>query len=113
PGLFNDVRETVARASIVNPDLVPPAAAGGGAARSMLVLPRQPLAAAVREALEKAPSASRSEGAFVNSAVVFGDSGEAETYLWVFTTRASKRPFFHALVRDSQGRDVATVTEPA
>src|SRR5205823_2313280 len=53
------------------------------------------------------------EGAFVNSAVVFGDSGEAETYLWVFTTRASKRPFFHALVRDSQGRDVATVTEPA
>ncbi len=112
PGLFNDVKEIVARASIVNPDLVPPPAAGQSPAAALPLLPHQPVAAAVREVLE-ASSAPRSEGAFVNSAVVFRGTGDAETLLWVFTPRASKKPVFHALVRGEDGREIATLTEPA
>jgi GWxTD domain-containing protein len=112
PGLFNDVKETVARASIVNPDLVPPPPGGEAPAVAMPLLPHQPLAAAVRQVLEAAP-ASRADGAFVNSAVVFRDGGGAETLLWVFTPRASRKPRFHALIRGEDGREVATMTEPA
>jgi GWxTD domain-containing protein len=112
PGLFNDVKETVARASIVNPDLVPPPAAGESPAAAVPLLPHQPLTAAVRRILG-ASAAPRSEGAFVNSAVVFRGTGDAETLLWVFTPRASKRPVFHALVRGEDGREIATLAEPA
>jgi GWxTD domain-containing protein len=112
PGLFNDVKETVARASIVNPDLVPPPAAGESPAAALPLLPHQAIAAAVRQVLES-PPASRSDGAFVGSAVVFRDVGEAETFLWVFTPRASKKPLLHALVRGEDGREVATLAEPA
>lgn len=112
PGLFNDVKETVARASIVNPDLVPPPAAGESPAAALPLLPHQPIAAAVRQVLE-ASAAPRSEGAFVNSAVVFRGTGDAETLLWVFTPRASKKPVFHALVRGEDGREIATLAEPA
>lgn len=112
PGLFNDVKETVARASIVNPDLVPPPAAGESPAAALPLLPHQPIAAAVRQVLE-ASAAPRSEGAFVSSAVVFRGTGDAETLLWVFTPRASKKPVFHALVRGEDGREIATLVEPA
>ena len=77
PGLFNDVKETVARASIVNPDLVPPPNAGETAGSILPMLPHQPIAAAVRQVLES-PPASRSDGAIVNSAVVFRSAGDAE-----------------------------------
>jgi hypothetical protein len=112
PGLFNDVKETIARASIVNPDLVPAANTGEGAGAALPLLPHQPIAAAVRQLLES-PPASRSDGAVVNSAVVFRSAGEAETLLWVFTPRASKKPIFHALVRGDDGREIATLAEPA
>jgi len=112
PGLFNDMKEIVARASIVNPDLVPPAAAGAVPAAALPLLPHQPIAAALRRVLE-ASAAPRSEGAFVNSAVVFHDTGDAETLLWVFTPRASKKPVFHALVRGEDGSEIATLAEPA
>jgi GWxTD domain-containing protein len=112
PGLFNDVKETVARGSIVNPDLVPPPAAGESPAAALPLLPHQPIAAAVRQVLES-PAAPRSDGAFVSSAVVFRSAGEAETLLWVFTPRASKKALFHALVRGEDGREIATLAEPA
>jgi GWxTD domain-containing protein len=112
PGLFNDVRETVARASIVNPDLVPPPAGSEAPAAALPSLPRQPLAAAVRQVLESAPP-SRGEGAVAGSAVVFREAGAAETLLWVFTPRVSRKPLFHALVRGEDGREIATLTEPA
>ena len=112
PGLFNEVRETIAQASIVNPDLVPPPAEGVPAAAALPLLPHQSLGAAVREVLEAAPAA-RSEGAFAGSAVVFRGSGDAETLLWVFTPRASRKPLFHALIRGEDGREIATLTEPA
>jgi GWxTD domain-containing protein len=109
PGLFNDLREVIARKSIVNPDLVPPAGAPAGVA----LLPRQALAATVRQALEEAPAVARRGGAFVGSAVVFRDNGGPETLLWVFTPPPSRRPFFHALVRSEDGREVAALSEPA
>jgi GWxTD domain-containing protein len=111
PGLFHEIKEIIARASIVNPDLVP-AGAGGQSGREVpRPLPRQPLAAAVRHVLEAAPAASRSDGAFVGSAVVFRD-GDPETLFWVFSPHLSKKPVLHALVRDGEGREVAALTEP-
>ena len=56
PGLINEYREKLARSTIVNPDLIP-----GGAAATPAVAARvvratlQPLTAAVRVVLEKAP----------------------------------------------------------
>jgi GWxTD domain-containing protein len=112
PGLFNEIRETIARKSIVNPDLVPPAEAAA-ASRPGLELPRHTLAASMRQVLEEAPAVARRGGAFVGSAVVFRDKGGAETLLWVFTPPPSRRPFLHALVRAEDGREVAVVSEPA
>lgn len=111
PGLFNEVKEIVARASIVNPDLIPPPAVGESAGAPP-PLPHQPIAAAVRQVLES-PPASQSDGAFVNAVVVFRGVGDAETFLWVFTPRASKKPLLHALVRGEDGREIATLAEPA
>ena len=113
PGLFNGLREVVARKSIVNPDLVPPGDAPAGMAAEPQPLPRQQLAAAVRQALEEAPAVARRGGAFVGSAVVFRDKGGPETLFWVFTPPPSRRPFFHALVRAEDGREVAALSEPA
>ncbi len=113
PGLFNEIRGIVARASIVNPDLVPPGGAGGQSARlDSRPLPREPLAASVRRILEAAPALPRSEGTYLGSAVVFRN-GDPETWLWVFTARPSKGPTLHALIRDGEGREVAALTEPA
>ena len=111
PGLFNEIREVIARKSIVNPDLVPTSEAASRPGPEML--PRQTLAASVRQVLEEAPAVARRGGAFVGSAVVFRDKGTAETLLWVFTPPPSRRPFFHALVRAEDGREVAVLSEPA
>lgn len=78
PGLFDEIREVVARVSIVNPDLVPPRDSPEASAPAP-PLPRQQLAAAVRKMLEEAPATSRRDGCFFGSAVVFRESGEAET----------------------------------
>jgi len=113
PGLFNELRETVARKSIVNPDLVPPADAAAAARAGPELLPRQSLAASLRQVLEAAPAIARHQGAFAGSAVVFREKGGPETLLWVFTPPPSKRPFFHALVRGQDGQEVAALSEPA
>jgi GWxTD domain-containing protein len=111
PGLFNEIRETIARKSIVNPDLVPTSEAASRPGPELL--PRHTLAASVRQVLEEAPAVARRGGAFVGSAVVFRDKGTAETLLWVFTPPPSRRPFFHALIRAEDGREVAVLSEPA
>ena len=112
PGLFDELREVVARASIVNPDLVPPSdAAEAPVAASPL--PRQQLAASVRKILEEAPATSRRGRSFVGSAVVFHEAGEAETLLWIYTPSPSGKVRFDALVRGPDGREVASVSEPA
>jgi hypothetical protein len=111
PGLFDEIHEVVARASIVNPDLIPAAAPAAGPAPAAS-LPRQALSPAVRQILESAATAPPSEGARANSAVLFRDSAP-ETFLWVFTSRPAKKTFFHAVVRDAEGREVASLTGPA
>ncbi len=113
PGLFDEIREIVAQASIVNPDLVPPRDSAEASAAAAPPLPRQQLAAAVRKMLEEAPATSRRDGSFVGSAVVFRDAGEAETLLWVYTPSPSGKVRFEALVRGPDGREVASISEPA
>lgn len=112
PGLFDEIREVVARASIVNPDLVPPRDSPEVSSAAP-PLPRQQLAAAVRKMLEEAPATSRRDGSFVGSAVVFREAGGAETLLWVYTPSPSGKIRFEALVRGTDGRDVASISEPA
>src|SRR5262249_46149759 len=105
PGLFNDIREVVARKSIVNPDLVPPPPPVESADAAMPELPvKQALSASVRKLLEDAPAVARRDGSFVGSVVLLRDKGAPETLFWVFTPPPSKRPFLHALVRDGDGR---------
>lgn len=113
PGLFNDIKETVARTSIVNPDLVAPPAEGETRAAAPPALPVQTLTAAVRQILEDARPTPRSDGGFIGSAVVFRETGDAESLIWVFTPRPSRKSFFHALVRSQDGREITAVTEPA
>ncbi|MGH9364829.1 MAG: hypothetical protein ACRD1B_06135, partial [Thermoanaerobaculia bacterium] len=118
PGLFNDIKETIAKKSIVNPDLVSVAearaAAGAPPAEGLPSLPRRAaLEASVRQALEQAPAVARRGDAFVGSAVIFQDRGEARTLVWVFTPPPSGRPYLHALVRAEDGREVAALSEPA
>jgi GWxTD domain-containing protein len=112
PGLFDEVREVVARASIVNPDLVPPSDRPEESAAAP-PLPRQQLAAGVRQMLGEAPATSRRDGSFVGSAVIFREAGEAETLLWVYTPSPSGKVRFEALVRGTDGREVASISEPA
>ena len=112
PGLFNDIREIVARKSIANPDLIPPSDAPAGA-QGVEPLPRQALNASVRQILQEAPAVARHGSGFVGCAVVFRETGEAETLLWVFTPPPSRRPLLHALLRSEDGREVASFSEPA
>jgi GWxTD domain-containing protein len=112
PGLFADLKEQVARASIVNPDLVPGSSAApvvSGASS----LPRQTLSAAARQLLEAAPPTPRNDGAFVGSAVLFHETGEPETVFWIYTPSASRRAFLHALIERADGQEIATLSEPA
>ena len=110
PGLFNDVREKVARKTIVNPDLIPPSRAES--------LPRAPAAAArllspaVRKTLEAAPGTARADGVFAGSAVVIPPSGDARAVVWMHLSRASAPAYFHALVRSENGAEAMASSEP-
>ena len=110
PGLFDEVREIVAKASIVNPDLIP--AAKAAAPPLAAAPPRQAMTPAVQKILEAAATSPTLEGARAGSAILFRD-GDPETLLWIFTSRPAKRTFFHAVVRDAEGREVASVTGPS
>jgi GWxTD domain-containing protein len=118
PGLFNEYWETLARKSIVNPDLVPPPTEAQPVPPRE-VLPRIPLSAQTRSLLQKAPLSSRGEnGAVFGSAVLQGTSAYAKAIVWFFlpqevSDRAGKLTF-HALVqRRESGSDVMTLSEPA
>ena len=111
PGLFNQLRETVAHKSIVNPDLIPPSRSASAVPE--LSLPRRTLSMAARKILESAPGAVRTENAFVGSAVLFPDSGDAETVFWIYSSGTSAPAFFHVLVRAPDGTEVVGLTEPA
>jgi len=118
PGLFNEYWETLARKSIVNPDLVPPPREAQPAPPRE-VPPRVPLSAEVRSLLQKAPLSSRGEnGAVFGSAVLHGKSADAKAIVWFFLPQEVSEPAgkltFHALVqRKESSSDVVTLSEAA
>jgi GWxTD domain-containing protein len=122
PGLINDYREKLARSTIVNPDLVPAGAAPMPAAAAPAVRAAgQPLSAAIRALLEKAPPLGTLEDEkkpVFGSAVLWGTRESPQTLTWIFLpgkeSPASAKLTFHALVRpEAGGADVVTGSEPA
>ena len=126
PGLVHDYNEKLARRSIVNPDLVPAAAAPVAAVAPAAVLAAPPsailpLAPAVRAALEKAPPQGTPEDEkrpVFGTAVLWGDREKPDTVAWIFLPEgmdsAAEKLAVHALIRaDDGGREVVTGSEPA
>nr|MDQ5872228.1 GWxTD domain-containing protein [Acidobacteriota bacterium] len=122
PGRVNEYREKLARSTIVNPDLIPASASVVPAAASPVMRSAlQPLTAAVRAVLEKAPPVGTLEDErkpVFGSAVLWGTRETPETVTWVFLpgkdSGGSKKLTFHALIRpEGGGADVVTGSEPA
>ena len=132
PGLVMELREKIARQTIVNPDAVPPSA---GAARSLAEtappaappapaaatalagpqpLPRDVLDAGLRAALDQAPYVSRSGDAVFGDAVLWRDTGDARTLLWLSVPPAAagaKRSFQGVVRKESGGDEVASFAD--
>ena len=125
PGLVHKYNETLARKTIVNPDLVPaPAAAVAAVApAAALAAPRSailPLSPAVRAALEKAPPQGTPEDEkkpIFGTAVLWGARDRADTIAWVFLPEGmdpgQQGLAVHALIRAEGGKEVLTGSEPA
>lgn len=122
PGLVNEYREKLARSTIVNPDLVPSLAVAAPAAPAPVAKAAlQPLSAAVRALLEKAPPVGTLEDEkqpVFGSAVLWGTRETPETVTWIFLPASagagSKKLTLHALIRpEGGGADVVAGSEPA
>jgi GWxTD domain-containing protein len=123
PGLINEYRERLARSTIVNPDLIAATAAPAmpAAAPPALRATLQPLTAAVRAVLEKAPPVGTLEDEkkpVFGSAVLWGTRETPQVVTWIFLpgrdTGGSKKLTFHALIRpEGGGVDVFTGSQPA
>lgn len=113
PGLFNDVKEIVARKSIVNPDLVPSGPPAEVFAAEVPAAPREALLPTVRAVLEAAAPASRGKDSFAGSACVFHETGAAEAVVWLAAAAPPRGAKFNGLVRSEDGREAASWTEPA
>ncbi len=134
PGLVNDLREKIARLTIVNPDLIPggptesapaleesaPAPAGAAPAPAPVLsaaLPRTALDAGQRKLLEEAPGSNRSADAVFGDAVLWHDAGPPETLVWFSLPPASPgsgKRVLHGLIRkENGGEEVASLSEPA
>ncbi len=113
PGLVNELRERLAKKTIVNPDLIPPAEETAAAA-APVPPPRVALDPATKKVLQEAPFLSRSEDSAFGNAVLWRETGGAEALVWFHvpqSPRAEKR-FLHGLVRQEDGREVASLSEP-
>lgn len=106
PGRVNEYREKLARSTIVNPDLVPTGAALPAAAAPALRAAVQPLSAAIRVLLEKAPPVGTLEDErqpVFGSAVLWGTRATPETMTWIFLpgkdSGESRKLTLHALIR--------------
>jgi GWxTD domain-containing protein len=110
PGLFNEIREVVARKSIVNPDLIPPRVSREN---TTAPAPGRALAPAVRKLLESPPATARAEGSYVGNAVLFPESGDAQAVFWIYSSKGSAPALFHVLVRSEKGDEVLASSEPA
>jgi len=120
PGLVKELREKLARKTVVNPDLIPPARAEVEAPPppppAPPAIPRVELQAATRAMLEKAPATIRSGDSVFGSAVLWHDSGDPETYVWFYAPPAAggkKRILQGVVKKDGSGEEVATLSEPA
>jgi len=114
PGLVDEYRDTLAKKSIVNPDVIPPAAADASPPPGRPALPQAVLSPAIRASLEKAPSAARSEnGSVFGSAVLWGKAGDPETFVWFFLPAGADDLTLNGWIRSKDGTEVAAVSEPA
>lgn len=116
PGLVNELREILARKSIVNPDLIPPANPGTGRNESSVAGPAKPtLIAEARAWLKDAPQTSRGpQGSVLGSAVLWRETGPAETFVWFFLPQSEGTRTFHALIRSEEnGAEIEAISEPA
>ena len=137
PGLVKELREKLARQTIVNPDAVAPspsvsraaepsesapaasaapAAAPASRAAAPLPLPRDVLDAALRSALEQAPFVSRSGDAVFGDAMLWRDAGGARTLVWfslppAAAGAAAKRSLHGVVRKENGGEEVASFTD--
>ncbi len=122
PGLVNEYRERLARSTIVNPDLVPAGVSAAPAVSAPVVRATlQPLNAAVRAVLEKAPPVGTLEDEkkpVFGSAVLWGIGDAPQTVTWIFLpgkeSGGARKLNSHALIRpEGGGADVVTGSLPA
>jgi GWxTD domain-containing protein len=138
PGLVKELREKLARQTIVNPDAVAPAAAAAAAppapaastsapapappapaaaapaAPAPLPLPRDVLDAALRASLEQAPFVSRSGDAVFGDAMLWRDTGGARTLVWFSLPppAGAAKLSLHGVVRkENGGEEVASFND--
>lgn len=106
PGLFNQVRETLAALSIVTAVRTQAPSSGASAA---------PLDAGARERLAAAPA--QAQGIVSGHTVLWSDSVDPELHAWVFLPgdphAQSLGLRFHAVVHDGAGNEVAAWSEAA
>ena len=135
PGLVKELREKLARRTIVNPDAAvpsaaaaptaaeaaPPAAAApaflpgaGAGSRGASAPSRDVLDSGLRASLDQAPFVSRSGEAVFGDAVLWRDTGGARTLLWLSVPPAaagSKRSFQGVVRKENGGDEVASFTD--
>ena len=135
PGLVKELREKLARQTVVNPDAAVPRAAGEAASAAATSappapaapapaaapapsgpqpLPRDVLDAAVRASLAQAPDVARSGEAVFGDAVLWRDTGGARSLLWLSVPPASggaKRSFQGVVRKENGGEEVAAFAE--
>jgi GWxTD domain-containing protein len=113
PGLFDEYRETLARRSIVNPDVVPAAPAPAAPAPAPPAVPRAALSAPIRAALDAARATPRGEDGSVFGSATLWSAGEPETLVWFFLPEPDEDLMLFGRVRTESGEEVATVSERA
>jgi GWxTD domain-containing protein len=109
PGLFEEVREKIARRSIVNPSLIAAAPESASPAPAAAAPPAAVLSPEVRLLLDAAAPPS-GEGA-TGGLVLWKEAGPAEAHLWAFTRTPPGKARLHGLVRSADGREVASFSE--
>ncbi|HTO89135.1 MAG TPA: GWxTD domain-containing protein [Thermoanaerobaculia bacterium] len=115
PGLVKEMRERLAKKSIVNPDLITASSSEPVLSAGPATLPRASLDASTRALLEQAPSAFRSGDAVFGDAVIWRDSGGAETLVWFYLppSPGAERRFLQGVVRkENGGEEIASLSEP-
>jgi len=112
PGLVDQYRELLASKSIVNPDLVPSAAAIA-APPATTALPRAALTAEVRSTLENARAVPRGPDGTVLGSAVLWRTTEPQSFVWFFLPEPEEGLMLHGRIRSENGEEIATISERA